>query len=224
MTTLASCTSTRVAITHSELREVLLDYTEDQILDNLIRAKNHHPILHFDVSKVSAAITTDVSGDFTGITAGTRPFGIKATPKMTDALTVDVDPQTSINKIYQMYNLFAPELKCADKPPLESDEHVGKRWKKDGRYYWVPAYLSEEYYVMAMGVAVLRETTEEGEKNATASLQNDPVVRSARKKSNLGRELSDILDIPIRPSESSESDASRAIKDLENEFRLQRIQ
>lgn len=77
---------------------------------------------------------------------------------------------------------------------------------------------------MAMGVAVLRESTEEGEEKAIASLKDDPTVKSAAKKSDLGEKLSEILEIPIRSRGKGDSEASRAIRDLENEFRLQRIQ
>jgi hypothetical protein len=41
-----------------QLRDVLMDYTEDQILDNLIRARNGLPIVHYDLSHITAAVTS----------------------------------------------------------------------------------------------------------------------------------------------------------------------
>src|SRR5436190_14903839 len=43
-----------------QLRDVLMDYTEDQILDNLIRAYNGRPIVHFDFARINAAVTSKV--------------------------------------------------------------------------------------------------------------------------------------------------------------------
>jgi hypothetical protein len=37
-----------------------MDYTEEQILDNLIRAYNGHPIVHFDIARINAAVTSKV--------------------------------------------------------------------------------------------------------------------------------------------------------------------
>src|SRR5437868_4719533 len=44
-----------------ELRKILMDYTEDQILDNLVRAYNGHPIVHFDFARVNAGVTSKFS-------------------------------------------------------------------------------------------------------------------------------------------------------------------
>jgi hypothetical protein len=43
-----------------QLRDVLMDYTEEQILDNLIRAYNGHAIVHFDIARINAAVTSKV--------------------------------------------------------------------------------------------------------------------------------------------------------------------
>lgn len=44
-----------------QLRDVLMDYNEDQILDNLIRAYNGRPIVHFDVRTVNATVGSKVT-------------------------------------------------------------------------------------------------------------------------------------------------------------------
>jgi len=41
-----------------QLRDVLMDYTQDQILDNLIRASNGLPIVHFDLSNITGQVTS----------------------------------------------------------------------------------------------------------------------------------------------------------------------
>jgi hypothetical protein len=44
-----------------QLRDTLMDYTEDQILDNLIRAYNGRAIVHFDVKTVTATVASKVA-------------------------------------------------------------------------------------------------------------------------------------------------------------------
>jgi len=63
---LYGCTSTQVKLDHRELRTVLMDYQDAQILDNLIRAYNGLPIMQFDFSHVSAAVTTKMTGTANG--------------------------------------------------------------------------------------------------------------------------------------------------------------
>ena len=43
-----------------QLRDVLMDYTQDQILDNLIRAYHGLPIVHFDFARISAGVTSKI--------------------------------------------------------------------------------------------------------------------------------------------------------------------
>lgn len=62
----SSCTTTHVKMDHTQLRELLMDYTEEQIIDNLIRAKNGRPIMHFDMAHVNALVKTSVSASIGG--------------------------------------------------------------------------------------------------------------------------------------------------------------
>jgi hypothetical protein len=61
LVTFAGCaltTSHQVKADHQQLRDVLMDYVEDQIMDNLIRAYNGLPIAHFDFSHISAVVAS----------------------------------------------------------------------------------------------------------------------------------------------------------------------
>jgi hypothetical protein len=70
MAALCSCTALQsthqVKLDHAQLRDVLLDYHDDQILDNLIRAKHGLPIVHFDFSKITAQVTSRVTPSLAG--------------------------------------------------------------------------------------------------------------------------------------------------------------
>ena len=53
--------SHQAKLDQKQLRDVLMDYNEDQILDNLIRAYNGRPIVHFDVRTVNATVGSRVT-------------------------------------------------------------------------------------------------------------------------------------------------------------------
>ena len=44
-----------------QLRDVLMDYVEDQILDNLIRAQNGRPLMQFDFAHATANVTSKIT-------------------------------------------------------------------------------------------------------------------------------------------------------------------
>ena len=58
---LTSCTTATVQMNQNQLRDVMMNYTEDQIVDNVIRAKTCMPILHVDMESVDALVKTNVS-------------------------------------------------------------------------------------------------------------------------------------------------------------------
>lgn len=54
-------TASHVKMDHMHLRELLMDYTEEQIVDNVVRARNSMPIMHFDMDHVDAVVKTSMS-------------------------------------------------------------------------------------------------------------------------------------------------------------------
>lgn len=63
---LTQCTTTHMQMDQSQLREILMDYTEDQIIDNVVRARNAMPIVHIDMVSVDAVVKTSLSASFSG--------------------------------------------------------------------------------------------------------------------------------------------------------------
>ena len=63
---LAHCAASQVKMDQSQLREALMDYTEDQIVDNVIRARNSMPILQIDMEQVEAVVKTSLSASTGG--------------------------------------------------------------------------------------------------------------------------------------------------------------
>jgi len=59
---LTACTSTQVHWDAVEMREHVIDYYNDEILDNLIRARNSQPFVHVDVASLQALTTSKLAG------------------------------------------------------------------------------------------------------------------------------------------------------------------
>ena len=107
---ITSCTSTQVRWSAGNLREQVMVYYNDQIIDNLIRAKTRMPFVHVDIStltstggaQISGTIgggetrtntTTSLGGVIGAITrAVMRPFSYSITPNRSEALTLTASP------------------------------------------------------------------------------------------------------------------------------------
>jgi hypothetical protein len=69
-----------------QLRDVLMDYEEDQILDNLIRASNGLPIVHFDIRSVTATVSSKITPS---VGSGKTITGIRTRTPTTSTVTTD---------------------------------------------------------------------------------------------------------------------------------------
>src|SRR5437588_10701176 len=118
---LASCAALdthQAKLDQKELREVLMDYVDDQILDNLIRASNGRPIVHFDLSN----ITSDVTSKFTPTVGGGRnvtdvrtrtPTHSTVTTNQTTTTSAD---QTVVNTVARTATLVGGVVETVAKP------------------------------------------------------------------------------------------------------------
>src|SRR5262249_8090991 len=59
---LASCTSTQVRWDGTKMRKDVMVYYNDQIMENLIRAKNELPFVHVDITLLTSAGGSQISG------------------------------------------------------------------------------------------------------------------------------------------------------------------
>ncbi len=60
---LSSCRATQLTEAQSDLRTTVLALYEDQLMDNLIRAKMHLPVVHLDYSNITAKLSQTVSAE-----------------------------------------------------------------------------------------------------------------------------------------------------------------
>ena len=109
---LAGCSATQVRWDATKMRKDVMVYYNDQIMDNLIRAKNRLPFVHVDItlltsqggSQISGTIgagesrtSTNTSKSMAGAlgtiaNAVTRPFAYSVTPQQNETLTISTAP------------------------------------------------------------------------------------------------------------------------------------
>jgi hypothetical protein len=115
MVLLAGCTSTQVRWDATNIREQVMVYYNDQIMDNLIRARKKLPFVHVDITLLlsqgasqisgtigsgetrthtdSSSMGASVMGSLIGITKTvTRPFAWSVTPQQTETLSITAAP------------------------------------------------------------------------------------------------------------------------------------
>src|SRR6267378_5466118 len=63
---LAGCTSTQVRWDATNIRKQVMVYYNDQIMDNLIRATNHMPFVHVDITLLTSQGGSQISGTIGG--------------------------------------------------------------------------------------------------------------------------------------------------------------
>ena len=59
---LTSCTSTQVRWDAVKMRQDVMVYYNDQIMENLIKAKKHLPFVHVDISSYNSSGATSITG------------------------------------------------------------------------------------------------------------------------------------------------------------------
>jgi len=135
------CTTTHVQWDAKQMREHVIDYYNDEIMDNIIRMHVEElPFIHVDVSTMTAIATSQLSGNVgggetrTNVSAsvsgviGTvtrtvmRPFTYSVSPQRGESLSItaapvigalsgDTDPNPEKKGIYKAYYLFEDFLK-----------------------------------------------------------------------------------------------------------------
>ena len=104
------CTATQVRWDATNIRKQVMVYYNDQIMENLIRAKNHLPFVHVDITLLTSQGSSQISGTIgageavthndsgpSGVLNNvartvTRPFAYSVTPQQTETLSIQSAP------------------------------------------------------------------------------------------------------------------------------------
>src|SRR2546423_5923757 len=107
---LAGCTATQVRWDATNIREQVMVYYNDQIMDNLIRANKRLPFVHVDITLLTSQGGSQISGtigagetrthtdsSMIGVAASimravTRPFTYSVTPQQIESLSITSAP------------------------------------------------------------------------------------------------------------------------------------
>jgi len=240
LATMVGCGTTQMGWNHAQLRSVMLTYTEDQIMDNLIRSYNRFPIIHLDLNSVDSTVDTSLSGTVNGgqsivnqgaaaISAVTRPLTFALTPTRKNLLVVTMKPQLNANEVYTAYKVFsqAPGRIVAgsslpsDEADFEDRAHIFRRWQ--GQFYWIPNKFRNEFYDLSLRVAVARGTVNaasgQGGGRKPGPAATSPKPSSGRRSApSLDRRLEDALRIPAAtPELLRQRDADNFLDELKRD-------
>jgi hypothetical protein len=120
---LNSCTTTQLRWDAIGVREQIMKYYNDEIMENLVRQENGLAFVHVDVSTVTAIAASQVTGmvgagetrTFTRGPAGVagtisralmRPFSYSVAPQQGDSLTITSTTNLGSKEIYKPYGDF----------------------------------------------------------------------------------------------------------------------
>src|SRR5438876_7224581 len=152
---LTGCTATVVRWNSVRMREEIMAYYNDEIMDNLIRMKEGLPFVHVDISSVSAAGLSQVSGTVAGgdtesftrtspsmigalhtiSRVATAPFTYSVTPLHSDTLTMTAVPvigplpaDGQVAGSSQSPEFDKTKVTEVRKPPTEKPPTEDKEW------------------------------------------------------------------------------------------------
>jgi hypothetical protein len=171
----AGCLSRQVARDGVGVRQAILDLYTDQIMDNLIRAKNGLPFVQLAYSSLQVQDTDSLSGsaqntysnetdsmmNAVGVTTSVLRK-IVTTPVFMGAARRDrvmafkADPITDHNDVYEHYLAFAhnPALFCVSEQKPKCEVHMMRKCGK--HYYWVPLEAAQAFQQLCLKTTFMR--------------------------------------------------------------------
>jgi hypothetical protein len=178
---LLGCRAAQLGMDQGDMRQALLALYTDQVMDNLVRARNNLPIIHLDYSNITGTVTQSGGGEFADTQIeGTNRLGATPGKDLPEAitfperrtfsntlnwrvnvsqmnqLTLTAQPVISSQAVYDAYLDF---LAVADRLRDSKDNPVGPvhiKKKFQGRYYWVPQEYAADFFRLSLLTTCLR--------------------------------------------------------------------
>lgn len=162
---LIGCAARPLYYEQDHFRGYLLQLYDNQVMDNLIRARNQLPIVHLDYGKMTGTVTVDATGALGGehlnaSSALTDKFTYAFGGAIKNQLTVTAEPVLDDHALYGWYLAYLADdggggLQKNDVPSDPSAVHRQRQF--EGDIYWVPANFAEKYFALAMRTTLLRK-------------------------------------------------------------------
>jgi hypothetical protein len=177
--TLTGCAVHEIHKDHDLIRRTLLDLYTDQIMDNLVRARNGMPIIQLDYGPAAGQVTITNSASFSDNQAATITnvlslpvTALVATRNIVTTLvggytglnsnqvTLTATPLVTSNEVYDAYleylSLPGSLMVTTDRPP-HGAAHI---WRKcNGQYYWVPVEFARDFFRLSLVTTAQRGKT-----------------------------------------------------------------
>ena len=147
-----------------QMRTALLDLYTNQVIDNLIRARNCMPIIQLDYTQAQGMITLQTTANLSDAFTTTGPV-VNALTSMiglqnTNQITINAVPVTTSNEVYDAYLEFLAipdSLITTPDPPPAGAAHICRNYC--GMYYWVPVTCSGNFFRLSLLTTAQRGQT-----------------------------------------------------------------
>ena len=173
---LGGCIATDNRWEASQMRAQVMRYYNDEIMENLIRANEHLPFVHVDITGLTNIDTSQIAGTFGGgetrvstktspsmvgvvgtlSRAVTRPFSYSVTPNRGNSLQISAapvlaplpaDPVTKkVQTIYDLYDKFLKQ-RCPNAPLVGPKDLVPRPSESDYVEGTLKLWHGRYYYV-----------------------------------------------------------------------------
>jgi len=148
----------KVREVQSGFRHALLEMETNQIMDNLIRAKNGLPFVHVDYGTIQGTVTDTIDGNLGGIYTfpGVAMSSLIAgqDQKQLGVIGNPVRDDPGVYTAYLEFLALKDSLHSSPCPPPAGAAHICRC--SNGNYYWVPVERRGEFFDMAMRITGLR--------------------------------------------------------------------
>jgi hypothetical protein len=167
---LSGCAVTELRRDQDQIRSALLDLYTNQIMDNLIRARNGYPIIHLDYTNATGTVTVKGSGNI-GANQAVTNSNVLALPantlsrtrtivttlmggisgENTNQVAVTATPVLTANDVYDAYLMFLAipgSLVVTDEPPPACAAHIVRQCGCE--YYWVPSEFKGDFLNLSL--------------------------------------------------------------------------
>jgi hypothetical protein len=171
------CATTELAHEEDQIRSKLLALYTDQIMDNLIRAKNNLPIIQVDYSSLNGQVTLEATGMIGGsqtvtnanaVTTATAiskmvsrtiatVFNYSLTAHNATQVSMSGTPLNNNNDVYLAYLTFLADqqnLMVTPAAPPEGAAHLCRQYC--GSYYWIPCDRATEFFKLSLATTTMR--------------------------------------------------------------------
>jgi hypothetical protein len=174
---LTGCATTELAHEEDQIRAKLLALYTDQIMDNLIRAKNNMPIIQVDYSSLNGQVTLEATGMIGGSQTVTNAnavtmaatistmftrtiatmFNYSLTAHNATQVSMSGTPLNNNNDVYLACLTFLADsqnlMVTTDAPPPGA-AHICRQYC--GGYYWVPCDRASEFFKLSLATTTMR--------------------------------------------------------------------